>query len=195
MWNPNAKLPPLISPSPLLGRPSLFHNPFLLSSFVPHFFHFYQLLNMQITNIPHIYPKSIQENQSMVVCPLIGGFIRTIFNRGVGVNWLRSWGVIKINCLWFNAEAVSTKVSKAIFLAMASKNTSNSSITLNGVSKFSPRASKSESVVKLRSPPDKALTSLLWLPSFLASFWMLRSSVLFLWSYWISPDQQYWSIF
>ena len=46
-----------------------------------------------------------------------------------------------------------TMVSSAIFRDIGSRNTSNSSITRNGVSKLSPRARSRDNVVKDRSPP------------------------------------------
>mmetsp|Transcript_31996 Transcript_31996/g.63462 ORF Transcript_31996/g.63462 Transcript_31996/m.63462 type:complete len:204 (+) Transcript_31996:128-739(+) len=104
-----------------------------------------------------------------------------ILRLGPGVSLLRSCGVMKMNCLCTIAEATSTRVVRAIFRDTASRKTSNSSMTLKGVSRFSPSARRRESVVKERSPPLRALTSEVWLASLL-SFCTVRPRDLFLWS-------------
>ena len=50
-------------------------------------------------------------------------------------------------------KRLHTIVSRAIFRDRGSRNTSNSSMTLKGVSKLSPKASSKESVTNDRSPP------------------------------------------
>ena len=95
----------------------------------------------------------------------VRAFILMILSVGDGVSLLMSCGVMKMNCLWIMDEATSTRVSRAILRETASRKTSNSSITRNGVSKFSPNASSNDKVVKERSPPLKALTSEVWLAS------------------------------
>ena len=100
---------------------------------------------------------------------LAGAFILKIFNFGSVFKLLTSCGVIKMNCRCSISFATSTNVFMAILRATGSRKTSNSSITRKGVSKDSPMARRRARVVKDRSPPERALTSLDWLLSSLLS--------------------------